>query len=187
MAEQIKDGTGTSRLAGVNPENRLMISGPTVSQEHYTNFTFQDSYNMLFDVTPVGASDVFLYLKNEHALPIVCEGYSIRCASDEIVTITLGVLGTPVGGADAVPANLFAGSGNQAIGTFQTGNDITGLSGGVTCLKYYIAGSNDSAFRNFDADIVIPQNQVLIMTALTGAIALSGFMVFWHDHGDGGS
>ena len=64
MAEQIKDGTGSSRLAGVNAENRLMISGPTVSKEHHTNFTFQDSYNMLFDVTPVGASDVFLYLKN---------------------------------------------------------------------------------------------------------------------------
>ncbi len=183
MPEKIVDGKGSGYMAGVNEENRLMIAGPTVSKEHHTNFTHQDAYNALFDVTPTGPNDVFLYIKNLSALPIVCEGFNIRCAVNEIVRITIGVSGTPSGGTDIVPANLYAGSANQAIGTFQAGNDITGLAGGVIIGDFYIAASSDSKFRNFDADIVIPQNQTIVFSVRIGAIDTNGFLVMWHDHG----
>ena len=187
MPEKIVDGKGTGYLAGVTDENRLMISGPTTSKEHHTNFTFQDAYNAQFSVTPTSTNDVFLYIKNLGALPIVCEGFNIRCASNEVIRVTIGATGTPVGGAAMVPANLYAGSGNKAVGVFQTGNDITGLVGGTIIAEYYVAGSSDSKFRNFDADVVIPQNQTIIFAALIGAIDTAGFLVMWHDHGEGGT
>ena len=183
MTEQISDGKGTGFLAGVSNENRLLISGPTTTKEHHTNFVFQDAYNAVFCVTPTDSTSTFLYIKNESTLPIICEGFNIRCVSDAIIRIIIGPVGTPVGGSDIVPANLYAGSTKKAIGTFQQGNDITGITNGTIIGDYYIAGSNDSKFRNFDADIIIPQNQTMIFTALTGAILTSGFLVFWHDHG----
>jgi hypothetical protein len=185
MTEQITDGKGTGFLAGVSNENRLMIAGPTTSKEHHTNVNYQDAYNTIFSVTPTDSTSAFLYIKNECACQLVCEGFNIRCASDEIVRIAIGVIGTPVGGSDIVPANLYAGSSKKAIGTFQQGGAITGVTNGITIGDYYIAGSNDSKFRNFDADIVIPQNQAMSFTALTSAIEISGFLVMWYDHGGG--
>jgi hypothetical protein len=183
MPDSIRDGEGKGYLAGVTNENRLKIGGVTVSKEHHTNFAHEDSYNMLFTVTPTGAGDYFLYMKNTSTDPIVCEGFQIQAPTNEIISITLGMTGTPVGGSTTLPSNLYAGSPKRAVGTFETGADITGLSGGMVVAKYAIAASNESKFRNFDADIVIPQNQTLTMSATTGAIALLGFIVMWHDHG----
>jgi hypothetical protein len=183
MPDSIVDGQGSGYKAGVSKENRLLVGGVSVSKEHHTNFAHQDSYNMLFDVTPTGAGDRFLYIKNTDIDPIVCEGFSIQSPSDEIITVNLGGVGTPAGGTDVVPANLSAGNSKTARGTFQTGVDITGITSEVTVAKYAIAGSTENKFRNFDADIVIPQNQTLCLIAENGAIALSGFIVMWHDHG----
>jgi hypothetical protein len=184
MTEQITDGKGTGFLAGVSNENRLMIAGPTTSKEHHTNFLHQDAYNTVFSVTP-DSTAAFLYIRNTSVLPIICEGFNMRCASDEIIRIAIGVVGTPGGGSDIVPTNLYAGSSKSAIGIFQQGTAITGITNGNIIGDYYIAGSNDSKFRNFDADIVIPQNQSMIFTAITGSIDISGFLVMWHDHGGG--
>ena len=184
MPDSIRDGKGSGVLAGVNAEHYLLTTAVSVSKEHHTNFTHQDAYNMLFDVTPTGAGDVFLYVKNTGDEPIVCEGFNVHCASDEELSIYLGAIGTPAGGSDVVPANLTAGSAVKARGTFQTGADITGLSNGVKVADYGIEGSVESKFRNFDADIVIPQNQTMYMAATNGAIQCHGFLVMWHDHSE---
>ena len=140
---------------------------------------------MVFSVTP-SAGEVFLYMKNTSDNKIICEGFNIQNSSDEVISIILGKTGTPVNGTDVVPGNLTAGSGNTAIGVFKTNSAITGLSGGVNIAPYHIASSNNSTFRNFDADIMIPKNQTLCLIATNGGIALSGFIVFWHDHSENG-
>jgi hypothetical protein len=184
--EQIIDGRGRGHVGGINSAHQFLINGVTTSAEHYTNLVFQDSYNMIFNVTP-SAGGMFLHLQNHSDNEIICEGYSIYSPSDEIITILIGNTGTPIGGTDVVPANLTAGSGNIADGVFQIGNNITGMSGGVLIAPYHIAGSNDSKFRNFDADVVIPKNQSLCMMVTNGGINIHGFLVFWHDHsGNGG-
>jgi hypothetical protein len=183
MPDSIRDGKGKGYLVGVTDENRLMVGGVTVTKEHHTNYTHEDAYNMLFNVTPTGADDCFLYMKNLASDPIVLEGFTIQAPTNEIIYCKLNDVGTPVGGNTIVPANLNSGSGKLANGTFQTGADITGLSGGIKIAQYAIAASNDSSFRNFDSDIVIPQNTTFTMYATTGAIALLGFVVMWHDHG----
>lgn len=183
MPDSIKDGQGSGYLAGVTTENRLMMSGVSVSKEHHTNFAHNDAYNMLFSVTPTGAGDTFLFIKNTDDEPIICEGFSIWCETDEVINICLSGVGTPVGGTDVVPANLTSGTAKQARGTFQTGADITGITNTRTVATYAVAASTESKFRNFDADIIIPQNQSLCLSAENGAIALRGFVVFWHDHG----
>jgi len=185
MPEMIRDGSGRGYIAAVSSEGRILISGVQVTKEHHTNFFHQDAYNIIFNVTPTGVEDYFLYVKNASSNPIICEGFSIQCPTNKIIKIQLGVIGTPADGTAVTvvtPPNLTAGSGNQAIGTFRTGNSIAGLRGGVTCAQYYVEGSNDSNFRNFDADIIIPQNQTFAMFAINGGIECNGFLVMWHDH-----
>ena len=64
---------------------------------------------------------------------MVIEGVSVRLAGtaqSEIIKVLGKTVGTPVGGNTATPSNLNLGSGKTATGTFQTANEITGLSGG---------------------------------------------------------
>lgn len=186
MPESIRDGAGSGYMAGVNKEFRLMVSGPSVSQEHYTNFVYKDAYSMLFDVTPTGAGDTFLYVQNTSPKPIVCEGFSIHCPTNEGIDVCLGGIGTSiVGGTDVIPGNLSSGSANSAVGVFQVGADITGISGETNVLHYGIAASYNSDYRNFNADVVIPQNKTLCMKAVVGGILLHGFVIMWHDHEGG--
>lgn len=183
MPESIRDGLGKGYLAGVNEENRLKVAGVQVSKIHHTNYFHQDAYNMLFDVTPTAAGDCFLYLRNTSTLPIICTGFNILSGTTERIAVNLGITGTVAGGADTPPVNLYAGASNKLSGTYLTGNDITGLTGGSTAAIYAIEAGTNSQFRVFDADYIIPQNQTLSLCATNGAINLVGFVTMWQDHG----
>lgn len=183
MPDSIRDGKGKGYLAGVTDEHRLKVGGVTVSKIHHTNYEYQDAYNMPFDVTPTGAGDYFLYIKNTSILPIILTGFNIIAASDERITIILAPTGTPVGGATTAPVNLYAGSSKALTGTYETGNDITGITNGALAAVYAIEAGTNSQFRVFDADIIVPQYQSLTISATTGAINLVGFITLWQDHG----
>jgi hypothetical protein len=178
---KLQDGAGGQHWLKINDENMAMVASVERSKEHHANVTHGDAYNFLFSTTP-GAGKTFLYLKNTGEEDIVCEGFSIRVPSNEQISIHLAKSGTPVGGSNVVPANLNAGSSKQARGVFQTGTDITGLSGGREVMKFYVAASDESNFRNFDADIVIPKNLTMTMHCVNGSILLDGFIVMWHEH-----
>ena len=135
------------------------------------------AYHLLFDVTPTAAGDCFLYFKNTSDDEIVVEGLYLRTASAEQINIKLGVTGTPSGGSTVTPANCNAGSSNTAEGTFQTGNDITGLSAGTTVEKFWLT-TTESKYFNFEQDIIIPKNGVMSICAVTGGINISGTVIF---------
>lgn len=183
MPDTIRDGRGKGYLAGVSSENRLRIGGVSVSKIHHTNYEHQDAYNMLFDVTPTGAGDCFLYIKNTSTLPVILTGFNMLAGTAERISVGLGSVGTVSGGADTPPINLYAGASRKLSGTYETGNDITGLTGGEIAAIYAIEAGTNSQFRVFDADFIIPQNQTLCLTALNGAINLVGFVTMWQDHG----
>ena len=178
---KLQDGAGKTHWLKVNSENKAEVAAISRSKEHHANVVHGNAYNYLFNVTPV-AGGTFLYLKNLSDEAIIAEGFSIYTPTAEIIRVTLAETGIPVGGADVVPANLNAGSSKEAVGTFQTGNDITGLSGGREVMHYHIAGNGESKFRNFDADIVIPKNLTLTLSADNGSINFDGFVVMWHEH-----
>ena len=181
MGDMIKGGTGNGYMAGVTVENRLLTESITYSGEHHANHS-GNAYNMLFEVTPAGAGDCFLYMKNGNETDLVIEGLWLRVASAEQIIMKLGDVGTPASGSSVTPANVNAGVNNAALGTFQEGSDITGLSGGVTVNKGWVANTTSSYF-NFEQDLILPQNLVYTLYVVTGGVALSGAIVFhYHAH-----
>lgn len=174
----IEDGAGSGRKAKVNGNQNLHTHATTTTVEHIVNHVDGEAYHLLFNQTPTGANDCFLYLKNNSDSTDICvEGIWFRVASAEQILIKLGDAGTTSGGSAATPVNCNAGSGKVADGTFETGNDITGLSGGSTVEKYWLANTATAHF-NFEQDIIIPKNGVLTMYAVTGAVAVAGTIVF---------
>jgi hypothetical protein len=180
MPEQIKDGKGRGYHAEVTAENRLKVSSVSRSKEHDANLTYGDSYNMIVDIT-TGANGCFLYVKNTGTRNIVFEGFGVYVSSAEKIWGKLGDTGTPVDGTDVVPVNLNAGSNSEATGTFQTGSSITGLSGGATFETFRVPANTATNIVNFEADIVLPPNQVFTAYALTGSVTLEGHLNFWID------
>ena len=176
-----QDGSGKNYWQKINSENKAEVASVSRSKEHHANVVHGNAYNFIFDVTPV-AGGTFLYMKNLSDDDIIAEGFSIHCPTNEIIQVQLHEIGVPVGGSDIVPANLNAGSNHEAVGIFQTGNDITGLTGGRTVMHYHIKGDDDSSFRNFDADLVIPKNLTMTMSCVNGSINFDGFVVMWHEH-----
>jgi len=176
MPDMIRGGTGAGYMAGVTNEHQLLIRGVTESAERYENEEGR-AYHLLFDVTPTGAGDCFLYLKNASDKDIVVEGFTYSVASAEKILIKVRDTGTPAGGATATPVNCNAGKISDADGTFQTGNDITGLSGGLTVDKLWCT-STETVNYNFEQDIFVPKNMVFTMYAVTGAINVRGTLIF---------
>ena len=181
MPDTLRDGKGRGYLAGVSSENRMMAEAITYSGEHHANHE-GNAYNMLFDVTPTGAGDCFLYIKNSNTVDLVIEGLWLRTASAEQVNMKLGCTGTPSGGSDITPANLNAGSNSAALGTFQAGNDITGLSGGTIINKGWVTNTA-TTFFSFEQSVILPQNTNYSLWVVTGAVNLAGTIVFhYHEH-----
>jgi hypothetical protein len=171
MGLQIEDGTGAGFGAGVSSNNRLQVDAVQVTAEHYINQVVGSAYNLLF-TQDLAWEGFFVYIKNTNEFDMVFEGLSLRTASDNLrVDILSNVIGTPAGGADITPANLNAGSAKSASGIFYAGNAITSLSGGVLVDRYYFPASDESAYFNFEQDLVVPKNFSL---ALFGAFDGSG-------------
>lgn len=178
MGFQIEDGTGTSKTAKVDDNNHLVVNAVSQSIEHYVNHVDGNAFNLLFAATPASTSDCFIYMKNTDTIPISVEGFSLWLVADEYIDVKLNDSGTPVGGSNITPANLNSGSGNIPKGTFQQGNDITGLSGGITVDRLYHASSQKSILYNFEQDVILKTNGVLTMYVQTGGTALAGKIIF---------
>ena len=174
---QILDGQGKGYRAGVSSESRLKVEATQVTLEHHANVEHGEAYNLLFDVTPT-AGGCFLHMENDSTYDLICEGISIRAASNEILTIKIGETGTSSGGTSTDPANLNAGYTSTGSGTFETGTTITGLSGGRNIIVHYVPGGNETKYYNFDADVILPDGKKLTIYATTGSIQLTGHIVF---------
>lgn len=188
MGFQIEDGTGTGYTVAVNTKNKLETIAITSSIEHYTNHNEGESYNLLFQQTPAysdpseATGDIcFLYVENTNTLDMVIEGINLRLAGSgqsEIIKIIAEPTGTPIRGNTVTPANLNLGSGKIADGTFLTGTEITGLSGGTEIYRIYIGSSNTSSNFNFEQDIIVPKNNIIALYASNLNIEIDGFLIF---------
>lgn len=173
----ITDGTGQGTVAGVDRNNRLETNAVTQSVEHWANVNQGRSFSLNFTATPTGAGDCFFYFKNTNSDRVVIfEGFGIRAASAEAIEVYLRNTGTPSGGSTVVPVNLNTRSGLALTSTIQSGNDITGLTQQDMAYRAYFGGGNSTDTFNFDQDIVIGPQQTLCLYAVTGGVALDGFL-----------
>jgi len=184
MGFKLEDGLGSGRTAGVTTDNSLRVMATSLTIEHHANHYHGEAYNVLFEVTPTGADDCFFYLKNEHDEDMTLEGIWIHNTASEYIDVKISDIGTPSGGSDITPVNLNCGSGKSAIGIFQQGVNITGLSGGLNTHRIWHLGSAGMAIYNFDQDIIVSKNNVVTLYAQTGTSAISGLLVFNYHHSD---
>jgi len=166
-------GSKSNLLADVNSENRLKVQAVTEDVQHHTNENYNKCFSIVSSVTPTGAGDCFLYLKNTGDKPVVITAFRLHCASDEEMIVKLGDTGTSSGGTDNTPGNRTAGSGETLDATVEAGADITGLSGGYSVDSIFVKGGDDSHKDEIISGLNIPKNQTLTLYATTGTAALT--------------
>ena len=181
----IDDGTGNGHSVKVTGENQLSTSAITKTLFHHLNHSDGQVYHMLFDTDPAGNDDCILYLKNEaEEKDLVINGLQLYIAGACEITWKLKVEGTPVGGTNVIPVNMNAGSGKLASGTFQYGEDITGLTGGDDAFKYVFTGALRSTGFQPDGDIIIPKNQTFALYVDTAGVRVAGHVGFGYAYPD---
>ena len=111
-----------------------------------------------------------MYLKNTSSKKMHLSAIRHRSASAESIQIKLGDSGTPSGGSVNTPVNRSAGSAASADATVQTGNDITGLTGGSVADLIYTGTTQDKT--RWFSTLILQKNQVLSLYAVTGAVQL---------------
>lgn len=166
---ELLDGTGSGRKAGVDIENRLQTTSVSQSIEHHNNKEFGRAFSLLFQQTATGAGDYIFYAKNTGSRDLILEGYNYRVASAEQLLFYINPEGDPVGGTEVVPGNLNGGSARLLTGTYQAGNDITGLTNGTLLYRDFLT-STETDNKNFEADLVLPQGSSIAIVAVTGGV-----------------
>lgn len=167
---------GESRLgrffASVTSKKQLLTCAVTRSVDLYCNQEDGESYSLVVSQTPTGAGDCFCYIKNNADKDMIISSAKFYAATAEIISFRLNDTGTPSGGSAATPINRKSGCGNAADVLCETGNDITGLSGGdeVESISVKAAGASDRI--PWDSGLIIPKNHTLTIYATTGAIAV---------------
>jgi hypothetical protein len=158
----IKDGTGTSFACRVTKRNRLVTEARTSTNEHATNHVDGLAFHLVYEQTPAGANDCFLFMQNKSNTDISLEGMTIRVPTNEVILIYRNPTGIPAGGTSNTPVNNNFGSTNKAAGVFLVGNDITGLTVTELVDRIYVsAGNNTIAFF-----------------AVTGGIQINSTLIF---------
>lgn len=176
----IKDGSGSGYLAKVTSENKLTTEAITEDIVAHVNEIEEQAYSVVVSQTPTGAGDCFCYVKNSSSLDLTLCSITLAAASDETIQIKIRDTGTPTNGTTYTPVNRNSGSTNVASGTFQTGNDITGLSGGSVVDQFFLKGGNTSRKYFWQSHIIIRPNDTLTFYAVTGAIAIKmSFTIYY--------
>lgn len=177
----IRDGLGNGYLVQVSEEHKLLTD--TISEDvvAHVNQTEKQVYSLIVSQTPTGANDCFCYVKNTSDTNLIFRSVTLSTASDETIQIKIKDIGTPVGGATLIPVNRNSGSTLTATGTFQVGNDITGLSDGSIVDQFFIKGGDSSRKYFWQSYIIITPNSTLTFYAVTGAIAIKmSFTIYYH-------
>ena len=170
---QIQDAN-TGRTAAVDNENRLEVS--SVSQQIDKHSNLKGRYDVIyFTVTPAGADDYCLYLKNEGTRDIAVT--DIRIMSSVQTTVFLDhVTGTPsyVSETAATVTNRNLGSNFSPDITANYDTDITGLTKEGELLFQQCAVVDTEYESRITSNIIMPQGQAISLRreAATGTLTV---------------
>jgi hypothetical protein len=186
MGLQIEDGIGRGYSVEVTPGNALRIRGSTGSFEHAANHTDGVAFNTLFSQTLGGTDDCIYYMLNSDDKDLVVEGVTLYVSGACEIYFKIDASGTRNSASAITPANLSAGSGKSAQGTFEQGADLAGgaatLSGGTEFERLYFTGAAASSHHNFEQDVILQTNHTLTIWSATNAVSVAGTVVFnYHD------
>jgi len=181
MPEMIRDGTGSGYLASVTEQNRLAVTAITEDENKDINERTRKSYLLYIDITPTGALDNFMYIKNTNTDNMFINWYRIWTASSaDAIDLYRNMTGTPGNTTSVTPVNMNFGSNNTATGEFYESVDMSGLSGGTFVDRLRISGDGKDVVDGYPGDIILPQGSNIVLQALTGAIPLEVTVSFYY-------
>lgn len=177
----IDDGKGGGNVAEVTSDNKLSVDAIQNDFNHFANQK-GDSFIVYSDITPTGAGDQFMYIKNDSTKDMVITWYRAWTASGnpEAIDIYANMVGTPGGTTALTPGNLNLGSAKAATGEFYEGVDLTGLSGGVLLDRLRVLGGED-VFDKWEGGIILPKGTNIVAQALSGSIAIELTFGFYYE------
>ena len=177
----IRDGTGMGYLTKVDNENRLHVFANTMDFGLYTSLAHGNMYSIIQETTPAGATNCFLYIKNTRpGYDLVIGKLIFLSASTETIDLK-EVSGTPGSGTDIVPVNRNLNyPSNTAIGVFQIGTNITGLTPVTgTLARFYTVTATPVSYDVYDG-VSIPPNVAIGLYSTTGSIKINYSMVWYY-------
>jgi hypothetical protein len=170
MPDLIKDGTGQGYYAGVNFENRLMVTAKTESLQHLISQDYGQAYQAIGTATLASGRVTVLHLKNTSSDKNMVVTY-IR---HQVVGATGGtafpnalnyfeVSGgrTYLSGGDLkVPVNVNRGSGNLAEAIVYNGSPVlTGTESEID--RWYTQSDGDMNTLNKEGSLIVQPNNTI--------------------------
>ena len=180
---QFEDGKGRGHRCAVNEDNRALTEAVISTIEHFCNHAKSDAYQLPFEQSPTAGDDCIFYVSNDdQTKDMSVEGFVLSVDQACELYFQLNDKGTRNGATDIVPVNMNAGSGKSAIGTFEQGADLDGgaatLTGGTEFTRMIFRAATDSAYWNFEQDIILPRNATLTLWCSNAAATVNAAMIF---------
>lgn len=186
---QIHDGKGSGKRVQVDSENRLRASSTIYTLEHLANHANELAFNATFRVTSGDANVAVLYLENESDIDLVIEQFTVGVDAACELWLTINNVGTRNAPTDIIPVNMHAGSGKDAVGTFEQGTDLTGgvatLSAGDEVGRAINRGATPTAAVNAPQDIILPKNRAIVGWCDTAGIDVYARVAFNYHNSEG--
>ena len=173
----IEDGKGSGRKAGIDEENKLIVSASVRDKIETINESSGDVWELILDATaPSGATNFFVFQNNGSTTYAV---HKIMIASSVAGVYRLSkVTGTPAGGTTTVPQGLNLG----IVATLdncivQTGASITGLTD-ANLLKLFYLQANTTFILEIQSRIYLAPGTGIALKAPGAATVNGGITMF---------
>jgi len=164
MALKIESGLGDGRVAGVSPENRLMVAASTNIKGHFISRDDNLAVNPVsHDATAAAGTHVF-YFKNDSATRDFFVDLMRVGGVASILWKVWSVTGTAADGSALTPVNLNLKSGATAEATARGGDAITGLTQ-VDEIATVRSAANANTDIPFDDMLILGQGDAIAVEA----------------------
>jgi len=187
MGLQIEDGTGSGATARVDSENKLRTYSVIESDAQHSNEDNGNAYTMLIYNTSnnpnpsVGETSPCIgYIKNGSDNLLVIEKIKCWAETAEAIEIYINQSGTPTNTTTYNPLNMNLGSGSTADGTFYTGTNIGGISGGNLLDRLRVPADNNNHDYILTPSLIIPKNKIMTIYAYNGGIETEVNIYFYY-------
>lgn len=168
-------GGSNSVPAQVTKEGLLYTFATNIDVPKHINQFYEESYIVMNTITPSASSDIF-YVRNEKEDNLFINAIELYSDTDEIIEIYKNPTGEPSNGSNISPVNCNFNSNKQAVGTFYSGNDISGLSGGIKRNKIRLQAGKQVRYEMLNWTI-LPRNTSLSFHVINGGSG--GELDFW--------